>query len=42
MVWDQDSQVKDDLAELRAYHIAEKHSQKFVQKHTQKYSDKTI
>ena len=42
MVWDQDSQVKDDLAELRAYHIAEKHSQKLVRKHTQKYSDKTI
>ena len=42
MGWDQDSQVKDGLAELRAYHTAEKHSQKLVRKHTQKYSDKTI
>ena len=42
MGWDQDSQVKDGLAEHRAYHTAEKHSQKLVRKHTQKYSDKTI
>ena len=42
MGWDQDSQVMDGLAELRAYHTAEKHSQKLVRKHTQKYSDKTI
>ena len=42
MGWDQDSQVKDGLAEFRAYHTAEKHSQKLVRKHTQKYSDKTI
>lgn len=39
---DQDSQVKDGLAEHRAYHTAEKHSQKLVRKHTQKYIDKTI
>ncbi len=42
MGWDQDGQVKDGLAELRAYNTAEKHSQKLVRKHTQKYSDKTI
>lgn len=42
MGWDQDSQVKDGLAEFRAYHTAEKHSQKLVRNHTQKYSDKTI
>ena len=42
MGWDQDSQVKDGLAEFRAYNTAEKHSQKLVRKHTQKYSDKTI
>ena len=42
MGWDQDSQVKDGLAEHRAYHTAEKHSQKLVRKHTQKYIDKTI
>jgi len=42
MVWDQDSQVMDGLAEHRAYNTAEKHSQKLVRKHTQKYSDKTI
>lgn len=42
MGWDQDSQVKDGLAEPRAYHTAEKHSQKLVRKHTQKYIDKTI
>ena len=42
MGWDQDSQVKDGLAEFRAYHTAERHSQKLVRKHTQKYSDKTI
>ena len=42
MGWDQDSQVKDGLAEHRAYNTAEKHSQKLVRKHTQKYSDKTI
>nr|WP_314633351.1 IdeS/Mac family cysteine endopeptidase [uncultured Oribacterium sp.] len=42
MGWDQDSQVKDGLAEHRAYHTAEKHSQKLVWKHTQNYSDKTI
>lgn len=42
MGWDQDSQVMDGLAEHRAYHTAEKHSQKLVRKHTQKYSDKTI
>ena len=42
MGWDQDSQVKDGLAEHRAYHTAEKHSQKLVRKHTQKYSDKTL
>ena len=42
MGWDQDSQVMDGLAEYRAYHTAEKHSQKLVRKHTQKYSDKTL
>ena len=42
MGWNQDSQVKDGLAELRAYNTAEKHSQKLVRKHTQKYSDKTL
>ena len=42
MGWDQYSQVKDGLAEHRAYHTAEKHSQKLVRKHTQKYIDKTI
>ena len=42
MGWDQDSQVKDGLAEFRAYNTAEKHSQKLVRKHTQKYSDKTL
>ena len=42
MGWDQDSQVMDGLTEHRAYHTAEKHSQKLVRKHTQKYSDKTI
>lgn len=42
MGWNQDSQVKDGLAEHRAYHTAEKHSQKLVRKHTQKYIDKTI
>ena len=42
MGWDQDSQVKDGLAEYRVYNTAEKHSQKLVRKHTQKYSDKTI
>lgn len=42
MGWDQDSQVKDGLAEHRAYNTAEKHSQKLVRKHTQKYSDKTL
>ena len=42
MGWDQDSQVMDGLAEHRAYHTAEKHSQKLVRKHTQKYIDKTI
>ena len=42
MGWDQDSQVKDGLVEHRAYHTAEKHSQKLVRKHTQKYIDKTI
>ena len=42
MGWNQDSQVKDGLAEHRAYHTAEMHSQKLVRKHTQKYSDKTI
>ena len=42
MGWDQDSQVKVALAEHRAYHTAEKHSQKLVRKHTQKYSDKTL
>ena len=41
MGWNQDSQVKDGLVEHRAYHTAEKHSQKLVRKHTQKYSDKT-
>ncbi len=42
MGWDQDSQVKDGLAEFRAYNIAEKYSQKLVRNHTQKYIDKTI
>ena len=42
MGWNQDSQVKDGLAEHRAYHTAEKHSQKLVRNHTQKYIDKTI
>lgn len=42
MGWDQDGQAMDGLAEFRAYHTAEKHSQKLVRKHTQKYSDKTI
>ena len=42
MGWDQDGQAMDGLAEYRAYHTAEKHSQKLVRKHTQKYSDKTI
>ena len=42
MGWEQDSQVMDGLAEHRAYHTAEKHSQKLVRKHTQKYIDKTI
>ena len=42
MGWDQDSQAMDGLAEYRAYHTAEKHSQKLVRKHTQKYNDKTI
>ena len=42
MGWDQDSQAMDGLAEHRAYHTAEKHSQKLVRKHTQKYSDKAI
>ena len=42
MGWDQDSQAMDGLAEHRAYHTAEKHSQKLVRKHTQKYIDKTI
>ena len=42
MGWNQDSQVKDGLAEHRTYNTAEKHSQKLVRKHTQKYSDKTI
>ena len=42
MGWDQDSQAMDGLAEHRAYHTVEKHSQKLVRKHTQKYNDKTI
>ena len=42
MGWDQDGQAMDGLAEHRAYHTAEKHSQKLVRKHTQKYSEKTI
>ena len=42
MGWDQDGQAMDGLAEHRAYHTAEKHSQKLVRKHTQKYSDKTL
>ena len=42
MGWDQDGQAMDGLAEYRAYHTAEKHSQKLVRKHTQKYNDKTI
>jgi len=42
MGWDQDGQAMDGLAEFRAYHTAEKHSQKLVRKHTKKYSDKTI
>ena len=42
MGWNQDSQAMDGLAEHRAYHTAEKHSQKLVRKHTQKYSDKTL
>ena len=42
MGWNQDSQVKDGLAEHRTYNTAEKHSQKLVRKHTQKYSDKTL
>ena len=42
MGWDQDSQVMDGLAEHRAYHTVEKHSQKLVRKHIQKYNDKTI
>ena len=42
MGWNQDSQAIEGLAEHRAYHTAEKHSQKLVRKHTQKYSDKTI
>ena len=42
MRWDQDGQAMDGLAEFRAYHTAEKHSQKLVRKHTKKYSDKTI
>lgn len=42
MGWDQDSQVMDGLTEHRAYHTAEKHSQKLVRNHTQKYIDKTI
>lgn len=42
MGWDQDSQVKDGLAEHRAYNTAEKHSQKLVRKHTQKYSKSNI
>ncbi len=42
MGWDQDSQAMDGLAEHRAYHTAEKHSQQLVRKHTQKYNDKTI
>ena len=42
MGWDQDSQVMDGLAEHRAYHTAERHSQKLVRKHTQKYSKSNI
>ena len=42
MGWDQYSQAMDGLAEHRAYHTVEKHSQKLVRKHTQKYNDKTI
>ena len=42
MGWDQYSQAMDGLAEHRAYHTVEKHSQKLVRKHIQKYSDKTI
>ena len=42
MGWDQDSQVMDGLAEHRAYHTVEKHSQKLVRKHTQKYSKSNI
>ena len=42
MGWNQDSQVKDGLAEHRTDNTAEKHLQKLVRKHTQKYSDKTI
>ena len=42
MGWNQDGQVKDGLAEHRAYNKAEKHSQKLVRKYTQKYSEKTI
>lgn len=42
MGWDQDGQAMDGLAEYRAYHTVEKHSQKLVRKHTQKYNDKTI
>ena len=42
MGWDQDSQAMDGLAEHKAYHTVEKHSQKLVRKHIQKYIDKTI
>ncbi len=42
MGWDQDSQVKDGLAEHRAYNITEKHSYQLIGKHTQKYSKSNI
>lgn len=42
MGWDQDSQVKDGLAEHRAYNITEKHLYQLIGKHTQKYSKSNI
>ena len=42
MGWETDGQVKDGLAEHRAYNITEKHSYKLIGKHTQKYSKSSI
>ena len=42
MGWEKDGQVKDGLAEHRAYNITEKHSYELIGKHTQKYSKSKI